>query len=60
MIVEAKADKDMTSEVVQGKQEAAERWANHVNADERVAGEQWQYVLDHTATLRRRKDRGRR
>jgi len=44
LIVETKADKDMTSEVVLGKREAAERWANHVNADERVTG-QWRYVL---------------
>jgi type III restriction enzyme len=43
-IVEVKMDKEMTSEVVQGKREAARRWANHVSADETV-GTTWRYLL---------------
>ncbi len=37
-------DKEMTSEDVQGKREAAMRWANHVSADKTV-GATWRYLL---------------
>ncbi|HUD05472.1 MAG TPA: DEAD/DEAH box helicase family protein [Candidatus Saccharimonadales bacterium] len=43
-IVEVKMDKEMQSEDVRGKREAAQRWANHVNADGRVKV-QWRYLL---------------
>jgi type III restriction enzyme len=43
-VVEAKMDKEMTSEDVRGKREAARRWANYVTADEMVAV-QWRYLL---------------
>ncbi len=43
-VVEAKMDKEMPSTEVQGKREAARRWANHVTADEKV-GVQWRYLL---------------
>jgi type III restriction enzyme len=43
-VVEAKMDKEMSSEDVQGKREAAKRWANHVSADEAV-GTTWRYLL---------------
>jgi len=43
-VVEAKMDKEMSSEDVQGKREAAKRWANHVSADEAV-GTTWSYLL---------------
>jgi type III restriction enzyme len=43
-VVEVKMDKEMTSEDVQGKREAAMRWANHVSADETV-GTNWRYLL---------------
>lgn len=43
-IVEVKMDKEMTSADVQGKREAAARWANHVSANEQV-GTTWRYLL---------------
>lgn len=43
-IVEVKMDKEVESEDVQGKREAAKRWANHVTADEKV-GVIWKYLL---------------
>ena len=43
-VVEVKMDKEVKSEEVQGKREAAKRWANHVTADEKV-GVIWKYLL---------------
>jgi len=43
-VVEIKMDKEMASPDVAGKREAAHRWANHVNADERVEA-RWGYLL---------------
>ena len=43
-VVEVKMDKEMASEDVQGKREAATRWANHVSADDAV-GVTWRYLL---------------
>jgi type III restriction enzyme len=43
-VVEVKMDKEMASADVQGKREAAQRWANHVNADANV-GTTWAYLL---------------
>ena len=43
-VVEAKMDKEMSSEDVRGKREAAKRWANHVSADGAV-GTTWRYLL---------------
>ena len=43
-VVEVKMDKEMSSEDVKGKREAAKRWANYVNADEQV-GVTWRYLL---------------
>ncbi len=43
-VVEVKMDKEMASEDVQGKREAAKRWANHVSADDQV-GVTWRYLL---------------
>jgi len=43
-VVEVKMDKEMASEDVQGKREAAKRWANHVSADDRVRVP-WRYLL---------------
>jgi type III restriction enzyme len=43
-VVEVKMDKEMASADVQGKREAAQRWANHVNAGGSVAGT-WRYLL---------------
>jgi type III restriction enzyme len=37
-------DKEMNSDEVQGKRDAAQRWANHVSADEAV-GTAWRYLL---------------
>lgn len=43
-VVEVKMDKEMASEDVKGKREAARRWANYVTADESV-GVTWRYLL---------------
>jgi type III restriction enzyme len=43
-VVEVKMDKEVASEDVQGKREAAQRWANHVSADDQVEGK-WRYLL---------------
>lgn len=43
-VIEIKMDKVMASPDVAGKREAAQRWANHVNADERVEA-RWGYLL---------------
>lgn len=44
-LVEVKMDKEMETPAVQGKREAAQRWANHVSADEKVGGVRWRYLL---------------
>ena len=43
-VAEIKMDKEMDSDTVAGKREAARRWANYVNADELV-GVPWRYLL---------------
>jgi len=43
-VIETKADRDLQTENVQAKRQAAQRWANHVSADERVT-ERWSYLL---------------
>ncbi|MDP9364998.1 MAG: DEAD/DEAH box helicase family protein, partial [Chloroflexota bacterium] len=43
-LIEVKMDKEMGSADVQGKREAARRWANHVSADEKVSVV-WRYLL---------------
>ena len=43
-VVEVKMDKEMSSEDVDGKREAARRWANYVNADDHVRVP-WRYLL---------------
>jgi type III restriction enzyme len=43
-VVEVKMDKEMPTEEVQGKRDAATRWANHVTADDQV-GVPWRYLL---------------
>jgi type III restriction enzyme len=43
-VVEVKMDKEVASGDVQGKREAAKRWANHVNSDPLVKVK-WQYLL---------------
>ena len=43
-VIETKADRDLHTDAVLGKRQAAQRWANHVTADERVS-DRWQYLL---------------
>jgi type III restriction enzyme len=43
-VVEVKMEKEMASADVQGKRDAARRWANYVTADELV-GVTWRYLL---------------
>lgn len=53
-VIEVKSDKELSSDEVQAKREAAKRWANHVSADDRV-DVQWRYLLvseSHVATAK--------
>ncbi|MDQ3573322.1 MAG: DEAD/DEAH box helicase family protein [Actinomycetota bacterium] len=43
-IVEVKRNIDITSDEVQGKRRAAQRWVNHVNSDDKI-GVPWRYLL---------------
>jgi type III restriction enzyme len=43
-LIEVKADRDMTTEAVVGKRNAAKRWVQYVNADSSVS-ETWHYLL---------------
>lgn len=43
-VLEVKSDREVGSEEVQAKREAARRWVNHVNADGQVE-QKWAYVL---------------
>lgn len=43
-VIEGKMNKEMESADVQGKRDAARRWANHVSADEKVSAT-WRYLL---------------
>lgn len=43
-VIEVKSNRDLESEDVQAKREAAQRWANHVSSDEKVEAE-WRYLL---------------
>lgn len=54
-VIEIKMDKEVASEDVQGKREAAKRWANHVNADDAVSDE-WQYLLVSETDIKTAKD----
>ena len=38
-------NKEMTSEEVKGKREAAQRWANYVSNDPKTGGVKWRYLL---------------
>jgi len=50
-VIEVKMDKEISSADVQGKREAATRWANHVSADETV-GAVWRYLLVSESDVR--------
>ncbi len=43
-LIEVKADKDLDTEDVRGKREAAKRWANIVNASDAI-DRTWTYLL---------------
>ena len=43
-VVEVKMDKEMSPEDAKGKRQAARRWANYVNSDEKVLVT-WRYLL---------------
>jgi type III restriction enzyme len=57
-VVETKADRDLQTANVQGKREAAQRWANHVSADTQVKRrkEEWRYLLVSETDLKEAKD----
>ena len=53
-VIEVKSDKDLPSEEIQAKREAAKRWANHVSADA-VVTQVWKYLLvseEHVKTAK--------
>ena len=54
-VVEVKSDKDAPSDEVQAKRKAAKRWANHVNASERVSAK-WRYLLVTETDIQEAKD----
>src|SRR5262249_54100324 len=53
-VVEVKADRDLPTKAVKGKREAAERWANHVNANDKVKDE-WRYMLASESDIKKTK-----
>lgn len=57
-VVEVKMDKEMQSEDVLGKREAAKRWANYVTADREV-GVTWRYLLVSEADVETARALGR-
>lgn len=50
-VVEIKMDRDIASEEVLAKRNAAQRWANNVNTDEKV-DVQWRYLLASETDIR--------
>ncbi len=50
-VIEVKMDKDMETADVQGKREAARRWASYVSADDKVAV-RWRYLLLSESNVR--------
>lgn len=53
-VIEVKSDKDLPSQEVQAKREAAKRWANHVTTDPKVSVT-WKYLLvseEHVKTAK--------
>lgn len=57
-VVETKADRDLAATSVKSKRKAAQRWANHVSADDRVRDrkEEWRYLLVSETDLKQAKD----
>jgi type III restriction enzyme len=51
-VIETKADRDLRTETVQAKREAAQRWVNHVSSDERI-DQTWRYLLIGESDLNR-------
>ena len=43
-LIEVKMDKEMSSDDVKGKRDAARRWANYLSADDKVSV-RWHYLL---------------
>jgi type III restriction enzyme len=54
-VVEVKRDKDVASDEVQAKRQAAKRWANKINALGQVAGT-WRYLLVSETDIKDSKD----
>jgi type III restriction enzyme len=54
-VIEVKADRDVRSEEVQGKRDAALRWARHVSSADNV-GVTWRYLLVSQSDLKDAKD----
>jgi type III restriction enzyme len=54
-VIETKADRDLQTDSVQGKRQAAARWANHVTAADEVH-ERWHYLLVGETDLNQARD----
>jgi type III restriction enzyme len=50
-VVEVKSDRELKSDEVQSKRQAAQRWANHVSADRKVKSK-WRYLLVSEADVK--------
>jgi type III restriction enzyme len=50
-VIEVKSDKDLKSDEVQAKRNAAQRWANHVSADKKIKAK-WRYLLVSESDLK--------
>lgn len=50
-VIEVKSDRDLKSDEVQSKRQAAKRWANHVSADRKVKSK-WRYLLVSEADVK--------
>ncbi len=54
-VIEARMDKEFSSADVTAKREAARRWGNHVNADEKVVAK-WHYLIVWGADIKDSED----
>ncbi len=57
-VVETKADRDLATDAVVAKKEAARRWANHVSSSDpvRERGNEWRYLMVSETELFQAKD----
>jgi type III restriction enzyme len=54
-LIEVKSDKDAGTTDVKAKRTAAQRWANHVSSDQKVAPTRWNYLFVAEADIKQAK-----